>query len=505
MLTIKNSLLKSKTAKDRKITVHLEIGHAPLPTTNVVRKGKNIAVALDISGSMDESIKRIDYMERYRQAAPQPIHQPINPINPWKPAPAPAQPHWPTVPFNPPVPTAPQFPPPWNPNNPGPYFLGQAQPIADAQVLGNIAIAAATPTPPVEVITKIMLAKKALLAAIDALDENDTLSIVLFNNSTQTLAKNVVMNETNKVALRQKVEHLQAMGGTNLHLGWLDAMGCVSEVFDATKINRVMLLTDGQTNSGLQDQAQICAQVANFLDKGISTTTFGIGEGFNEVLLQAISEAGGGDFHYIEDDKTFDELFSQELNNVAATVANQIVLGMGPQTQIVSAVNLQEFVSKPLGYLLPNLIRNKKIQATVELTHNAQEGDSVSIPFVVSYTDLQGQTQYLTHNINVECVSPEEEAALPENKEVLTQLYKVQTAQTTKNAGLFAAQGARGQAKAAIEAQINALQGFDKNLMQQEIGSLQSALASCVDMTVSNSSSAKMLRSQSYDTRYSKF
>ena len=57
---------------------------------------------------------------------------------------------------------------------------------------------------------------------------------------------------------------------------------------------RVILLSDGQANEGIVDQDQIAEQVRALANAGVTTTTVGIGVGFNEELMTAIANAGQG-------------------------------------------------------------------------------------------------------------------------------------------------------------------------------------------------------------------
>ena len=75
--------------------------------------------------------------------------------------------------------------------------------------------------------------------------------------------------------------------------------------------------------------------------RGIATTTVGVGQDFDEGLLSAMAEAGGGNFQYVADPEGLRAFFAyelQELFSVAATgLAVTLVLAPGVDAELVSA------------------------------------------------------------------------------------------------------------------------------------------------------------------------
>jgi Ca-activated chloride channel family protein len=62
----------------------------------------------------------------------------------------------------------------------------------------------------------------------------------------------------------------------------------------------VLLLSDGQANAGMTSVDEIALQVAQLADTGVTTSTYGLGEGFNEELMVAIARSGRGNGYYSE-------------------------------------------------------------------------------------------------------------------------------------------------------------------------------------------------------------
>lgn len=56
----------------------------------------------------------------------------------------------------------------------------------------------------------------------------------------------------------------------------------------------VLLLSDGHTNQGITEEDAIAEQVQGLSQHGVSTSAFGLGDGFDEDLMGAIASGGDG-------------------------------------------------------------------------------------------------------------------------------------------------------------------------------------------------------------------
>ena len=62
----------------------------------------------------------------------------------------------------------------------------------------------------------------------------------------------------------------------------------------ATSLNRVLLLSDGNANVGLQDVDSIKSQCVQLADNEVTTSTYSLGHQFNERLMIGMADAGLG-------------------------------------------------------------------------------------------------------------------------------------------------------------------------------------------------------------------
>ena len=110
--------------------------------------------------------------------------------------------------------------------------------------------------------------------------------------------------------------------------GW--ARGCdeIAKHQLAEAINRCLLLTDGQANVGESDPEQLAIHTRELSRRGITTTTFGVGVGYNEELMEAMANAGSGNYYYIENPEQSKELFRQELAGLKQVTARAVEINL---------------------------------------------------------------------------------------------------------------------------------------------------------------------------------
>jgi Ca-activated chloride channel family protein len=172
---------------------------------------------------------------------------------------------------------------------------------------------------------RIEKAREAAILAVQMLDADDTLSVVAYDSNVEVVIP--ASKVKNKEALIKKInQYIQPQGMTALFAGVSKGINQVDKGLDKEKVNRIILLSDGQANVGptsigeLSDLARIAAK------KGISITTIGLGEGYNEDLMTAIAGYSDGNHTFVANSADLEKAFTKEFKDVMSVVAQDVVI-----------------------------------------------------------------------------------------------------------------------------------------------------------------------------------
>jgi Ca-activated chloride channel homolog len=86
---------------------------------------------------------------------------------------------------------------------------------------------------------------------VDKLIPEDYLSVVIYDDTAELILPHQPVID--RAAIKQLIGNIQAGGCTNLSGGWLLACEQIKSQQSPERLNRVLLLTDGQANRGITD------------------------------------------------------------------------------------------------------------------------------------------------------------------------------------------------------------------------------------------------------------
>jgi Ca-activated chloride channel homolog len=164
------------------------------------------------------------------------------------------------------------------------------------------------------------------------LTPQDALALVVYDDKVDTLLPLQPMRSADTVA--KVIAGVQAGGMTDLHGGWLAGAQQLEGGTDQT-VSRVILLSDGQANHGETDLSAIEAQCREWLGRWVSTTTVGLGRGFNEDLMIGMARAGGGQNYYGQTAADLYDSFDEELALLQAMYLRQVGLKLLPAPGVI--------------------------------------------------------------------------------------------------------------------------------------------------------------------------
>ncbi|MDQ3870322.1 MAG: VWA domain-containing protein [Chloroflexota bacterium] len=205
---------------------------------------------------------------------------------------------------------------------------------------------------------KIALAKRALEQALARLHDEDRFSVVVYDDQIDLVVESTRASAEAKRNALARLNDVDARGSTNLADGWLRGCEQVGLHQGTETIDRCLLLTDGLANVGITDRRELEGHAAELRARGVSTTTFGLGADFDDVLLQAMADAGGGHFYYVETAQQIPDYLTSEVGETLEVVARDVALAVNAPGVLVEPLTplpchrAGEATLIPLGELL---------------------------------------------------------------------------------------------------------------------------------------------------------
>ena len=239
---------------------------------------------------------------------------------------------------------------------------------------------------------KLAEAKEAAKYCIDQLLATDRISAVIFDHDVEVLFPSQPVE--NKEMLRRATGSVQTAGSTALHEAWVRGGLQVSDHLNNAAINRVLLITDGQANVGETRNDVIVRQAGELKDKGVTTSTIGIGADFNEDLLLPMAESGGGNGWHVQEPQDMVKIFATELQGLVTQIGHSVTLGIKPADGVTIADVLNDFERDAGGrYKLPNLHAGSPLEIVVRLkiAGGAAETTERLAEFDISYVGTSSQ------------------------------------------------------------------------------------------------------------------
>jgi Ca-activated chloride channel homolog len=137
--------------------------------------------------------------------------------------------------------------------------------------------------------------KAAAGLLIDQLTNKDSIALIAFSDRAELIAPSTP--PTNVSALRAALRGITANGGTEILQGLRAGAAELRKNSSSTKINQLILFTDGHTYG---DDADCIVLSEKLVQENIDISAFGIGHEWNDQFLDQLVAPSGGQSAYIE-------------------------------------------------------------------------------------------------------------------------------------------------------------------------------------------------------------
>jgi Ca-activated chloride channel family protein len=149
---------------------------------------------------------------------------------------------------------------------------------------------------------KIQNLREAAKLVVDRLGAGDVISIVAFSDKKYLIAESQPV--TDKEVLKQKIDRIRDGGGTAISGGLGQGLAELDKALGPDRISRMLLLTDGEVAG----------------QKGIVVNALGLGDDWNEELLDSVAEVSGGSGDFIDSPDRIIEYFDKAVQSMQDTV-----------------------------------------------------------------------------------------------------------------------------------------------------------------------------------------
>jgi Ca-activated chloride channel family protein len=160
---------------------------------------------------------------------------------------------------------------------------------------------------------------KAASQFINQLDEQDTLSVVAFNDRAELLIQ--AQRGVDAQRMVSRISTLQTRGGTEILQGLDASVKEVQRNLRPNSINHVVLITDGRTYGDEEGCLQLAARCA---EAGLPISAIGIGDEWNEDFIDRLTSTAGGSTIYIDRAADIHKLLERKLGGLAQNYANNV-------------------------------------------------------------------------------------------------------------------------------------------------------------------------------------
>jgi len=171
---------------------------------------------------------------------------------------------------------------------------------------------------------KIAKAREAAIAALRRLGAHDLFSLVVYDHTVQTLIP--PQSAANSEWIESRIRTIQTGGNTALYGAVSQGAAEIRKNLGGEYVHRVVLLSDGLANVGPSSPEDLARLGTALAKEGISVTTIGIGNDFNEDLMTRLAERSDGNHYFVENSRDLPRIFAAELGDVLSVVARKVII-----------------------------------------------------------------------------------------------------------------------------------------------------------------------------------
>lgn len=302
---------------------------------------------------------------------------------------------------------------------------------------------------------RIAAAKEAAGMALGRIASDDIVALVAYNHEVDVLAPARRLRD--QEGLSAHIRNLKADGRTALHAGVVAGSKEVQKLLSDTRVNRVILLSDGLANVGPSSPKELADLGRELGQKGISVTTIGLGLDYNEDLMQRLAAASDGNHAFVEHAEDLTKIFDAEFGDALSVAAQDIDIliecriGFKPVRVLGRAA---EISGNEIRLKLNQLQGANERYVVVELEAPAGQapGEADIARVAIDYLDLdRGSRSQSDRLVKARFTASKDEAEASLDKSVMSQVTEQVATETSERAVELRDKGDLAGARKALE------------------------------------------------------
>ncbi len=296
----------------------------------------------------------------------------------------------------------------------------------------------------------------AAAGMIRRLRDGDTVSVVAYADEART----VVPVTSVSAATRERIIADMQAGIANKPSGHT-CISCGVELGMRTLagrragIDRMLLLSDGEANRGIKDEAGIRTLARQARTRGATISSIGVDVDYNERLMSALAREANGRHYFSETGENLDQIFDQELDSLITALAKdaELVVELAPGVRVAEVLDrsyqqVDRRVIVPMGTFAAGEAKTFLLRLDVPPSP-AGERPIAAVGF--NYEDLAaGERGECFGELAAQMTKTPGEVS-PIDAIVLGRLTKSETVRTLDQANALFAQGRTSEAQAIVD------------------------------------------------------
>ncbi len=281
-------------------------------------------------------------------------------------------------------------------------------------------------------------AKDALIDLVGRLEPTDHFGLVVFDDEVQVAVPAAPLAD--KAVVRALIHSIYPGGTTNLSGGYLRGLQEARRVAGDGGAT-LLLLSDGHANVGITHGDALGGVAADARGHRVTTSTIGLGLGYDETLLAALARGGAGNTHFAEEGDTAAAALASEVDGLLDQVVQAASLTVRPSGAVESVTLFNDLPTSGVedGFMveLGDFVsgEQRKLLLEIEVPAMAALGLAQVCELELQWVELATMnTQKVAIPVNVNVVPGDEAAGRVANPVVTTE-RAFQQAQRDKQTG----------------------------------------------------------------------